>query len=194
MTMQDEQLDRLGDLVARLEALGITPPPTAGTASVNPDGSPGHVAPGELIESAWGNAVADEFHRVRAGYVETNAAIGPLGPTVTAIPGLSIPVQFLPTRVYRLTLFVPLCDRAGADSIVAFNITGDGFMFTETQEYRKAGERFSILASVLVKGTSATMMLTANVGAVSGTVSIVGGSGRYSYLLVEEISPSFATT
>lgn len=59
MTKQDNTLARLDEIVARLDALGIVAPPSGTPASVNPDGSPGHVAPGELIESAWGNAVSD---------------------------------------------------------------------------------------------------------------------------------------
>jgi hypothetical protein len=53
-------LDRLELLVNRLERLGVNPP-GVNPAAVNADGSPGHVAPGELIESAWGNSVADTF-------------------------------------------------------------------------------------------------------------------------------------
>ena len=34
-------------------------PPTPSPTVVDPDGYPGHVASGELIESAWGNAVAN---------------------------------------------------------------------------------------------------------------------------------------
>jgi hypothetical protein len=32
--------------------------------SVNPDGTPGYVASGELIESTWGNATSDSIKRV----------------------------------------------------------------------------------------------------------------------------------
>jgi hypothetical protein len=55
--MSDNNLDRLESLVARLEALGLAAPgPTVATDLY---GNPGNVASGELIESAWGNAVAD---------------------------------------------------------------------------------------------------------------------------------------
>jgi len=33
--------------------------------SVNPDGTPGHVAADELIESAWGNAVSDSITKLK---------------------------------------------------------------------------------------------------------------------------------
>lgn len=40
--------------------------PVVAPLSVNPDGTPGHVAAGELIESAWGNAVSDTLTGVIA--------------------------------------------------------------------------------------------------------------------------------
>lgn len=50
-----DDVARLRALVTQLDQLlGPAPAP----ASVNPDGTPGPVAAGELIESAWGNAVA----------------------------------------------------------------------------------------------------------------------------------------
>lgn len=49
-----DNLDRLELLVSRLEQLGISAAPRA---PVDPDGTPGTVATGELIESAWGNSV-----------------------------------------------------------------------------------------------------------------------------------------
>lgn len=53
-------LDRLDQIVARLEALGLAVPAVP-RAALDPDGTPGHVAAGELIESAWGNAVVDQL-------------------------------------------------------------------------------------------------------------------------------------
>lgn len=43
----------------------MTNNPTPTPASINPDGSPGNVASGEFVEAAWGNAVADEFQRLK---------------------------------------------------------------------------------------------------------------------------------
>lgn len=61
MTLTDTpNIDRLAALVTRLERLGVTLGTDARVA-VNPDGTPGNVATGELIESAWGNAVADRI-------------------------------------------------------------------------------------------------------------------------------------
>jgi hypothetical protein len=58
-----EQLDAI---VRRLEviqsALGITDLAVTPRAPVDPDGFPAHVAAGELIESAWGNATVDTLH------------------------------------------------------------------------------------------------------------------------------------
>jgi hypothetical protein len=53
---------RLRTLVAELDRLIASPGPSA---AVDPDGTPGHVAAGELIESAWGNAVVDDLDDLR---------------------------------------------------------------------------------------------------------------------------------
>jgi len=53
----DDRLTRLESLVARMEQLGGIDLSSIMPTSVNPDGTPGPVAAGELIESAWGNAV-----------------------------------------------------------------------------------------------------------------------------------------
>lgn len=66
MTDTLTNLDRIEDLVRRLERLGINP---AGLfpdqrAAIDAYNNPGYVAAGELIESAWGNAASG--HVVRA--------------------------------------------------------------------------------------------------------------------------------
>lgn len=58
-------LDRIEDLVRRLERLGITPGPSP---AAGPDGFPVNVAPGELIESAWGNDVVFALDAVATYY------------------------------------------------------------------------------------------------------------------------------
>jgi len=71
-------LDEVRALVARLDQLltgAVTP-----FAAVNPDGTPGHVAAGELIESAWGNAVVDSLYPWKGvGVVNTNVAVPSFG-------------------------------------------------------------------------------------------------------------------
>ena len=57
-----DRTSELRSLVARIEQLldvQVVP------ASVNPDGTPGAVASGELIESAWGNAVANTMQAIK---------------------------------------------------------------------------------------------------------------------------------
>jgi hypothetical protein len=53
--------------------------------AVNPDGTPGFVAPDELIESAWGNAVVDTLVTQRGvGLFTGTFAVGAgLAPTIT---------------------------------------------------------------------------------------------------------------
>lgn len=47
----------------------------APAAAVDPSGFPGHVAPDELIESAWGNAVVDHLKFVTSGALEVAPAL-----------------------------------------------------------------------------------------------------------------------
>ena len=52
----DAAIQRVSDVLASLQAQRSAP-----RASVQANGLPAHVAPGELIESAWGNAVVDDL-------------------------------------------------------------------------------------------------------------------------------------
>lgn len=54
-TRTDLDLEALID--ARLAAMGLVVPAPSPQVAQDPDGTPGNVASGELIESAWGNAV-----------------------------------------------------------------------------------------------------------------------------------------
>jgi hypothetical protein len=66
MTVTESTTAELRALVHRLEHLLAGPDARAAT---DLDGYPAHVAPGELIESAWGNAVVDtlQYHKRTAG-------------------------------------------------------------------------------------------------------------------------------
>jgi hypothetical protein len=59
MTIDTAELTEMRALIRRFEQLLATPD---ARAAVDPDGYPGQVAAGELIESAWGNAVVDKLH------------------------------------------------------------------------------------------------------------------------------------
>lgn len=64
MTDTQEQLGELREQMARIERLlapRLTPSPTVATDDY---GNPSYVAPGEIIESAWGNSVSDRVVRV----------------------------------------------------------------------------------------------------------------------------------
>jgi len=73
-------LDRLEQLVQRLEALGLTGSELGTFAAVNPDGTPGNVAANELIESAWGNSVVNTQRRItpKASVLDVDQTIGQL--------------------------------------------------------------------------------------------------------------------
>ena len=65
MTATDTNLDRLEAVVARLERLGIAAPTLAPEPALVPGVTfPANVAPGELIESAWGNAVVTSLQQI----------------------------------------------------------------------------------------------------------------------------------
>jgi hypothetical protein len=77
---------RIDELVRRLDVLaahlGVSDLAALPRAATNPDGSPGSVAAGELIESAWGNAVATWLNRrTGCGLQQTGQSI-PNGATV----------------------------------------------------------------------------------------------------------------
>jgi hypothetical protein len=59
MSIDDVNVNELRTVIDRIEQLlalgGGTP------ASINPDGTPGLVAPGDIIESAWGNATSQSI-------------------------------------------------------------------------------------------------------------------------------------
>ena len=82
--------DRVEQLIARLEAmLGEQVTPTA----VNPDGTPGNVVAGELIDAAWGNSVANTIAAILAprAIVKTGTTPVPLtGTTPARIPALDL--------------------------------------------------------------------------------------------------------
>jgi hypothetical protein len=66
MTITDERIDRLEQALARLEALGtVLERPSTMAAPTDAYGNPGaSLLPGDLIESAWGNATASHVtHR-----------------------------------------------------------------------------------------------------------------------------------
>lgn len=69
MTMTDVDTVELRALVARLDQMLSEP---AALAATDANGNPGTVAAGELIESAWGNAVVT--HVVRSGPVSARPA------------------------------------------------------------------------------------------------------------------------
>jgi hypothetical protein len=77
-TKTDAMMERLDAIVAQLEAL--TGPPGVPTTHLDASGNPGLVAAGELIESAWGNAVVT---RVINRYPNQTALIATAPPSGT---------------------------------------------------------------------------------------------------------------
>lgn len=109
--------DRLRALVDQLEQLIDLP---GNTAVVNPDGTPGTVVAGELIESAWGNATANTITRFAQadadldipilGNVDASAS----GFTNWLVGGVSVPSWVTKARV--VTTIAGLYQASGAAS------------------------------------------------------------------------------
>jgi hypothetical protein len=80
MTIETADLTEVRQLVRRMEQMLATP---GAQAAVNPDGTPGNVASGALIESAWGNAVADSFKKLDSA---TKQGYGTIAGSTTVTP------------------------------------------------------------------------------------------------------------
>ena len=98
-------IDRLEAVLARLEEMAG--PEIDAQVAVNPDGTPGAVASGELIESAWGNATATSIatlmHGPVAWYV-TNPA-GGVAPTSVSGPW-GVGTVGIPAAITRILMVV----------------------------------------------------------------------------------------
>jgi len=124
MTVTDVDRDRLRALVAELDTLlspGVSP------ATVNPDGTPGLVAAGELIEAAWGNAVANTITGLPRGQLTKATKVsdqGGFGAGELDI-GVVVTVPATPTgRTHTIAFAVRIVQTTAppADSIVYVNV------------------------------------------------------------------------
>jgi hypothetical protein len=187
-TKADERLNRLEGLVDRLEVLipdAVLPAPT----SVNPDGSPGPVAPGELIESAWGNAVSNELQRTRAWFVQ-NTNSPTFTTTASDFPGLTLTHDFKAGKIYKISAFVAFCI-ATLDGVREIFITdGNSQALNRGANFTHDGFSFSLHTQVVVS-TSPVGVQTVKVmmRTSAGVLSVTGGAGQQSNLIIEEISP-----
>lgn len=182
----EASIARLEASIARLEALGLEAP---STTSVNPDGSPGHVAPGELIESAWGNAVSDEFQRKRAWFASSIASVG-FNTSITDFPGLTVSLTMAPGKAYLASAFVPSIVSSGAGIFLIYISGGTGTtLVTGRHEHAiGSGASFSLGASVLMTGNSGAQTVKVRMQTTGGSMTVTGGVNLPAYVLVEEIS------
>jgi hypothetical protein len=94
-------IDRFEAIVARLEAVvGIAAPAPA--AALDANGFPGHVAPDELIESAWGNAVVDAFPSLDQVSTVGNNLTGEAIVGTFAVPNVAVARRYLCLWYWRL--------------------------------------------------------------------------------------------
>lgn len=122
MTATDIDTARLRTLVAELEQM--LAPSTA--AAANADGTPALVAAGALIESAWGNAVANTFTKHKAIYRAQSLLSLASGSTDTVGRNLggnvAVPTQSW-NQVLRISVSV-LVDCAADGDIILQGPTG----------------------------------------------------------------------
>jgi len=116
----DEAISQVADVLAQLRATQAVP-----AAAVDPDGYPSHVAAGELIESAWGNAVVDTLRGLgvrRARIVST---------TTDGTGAVWIPFDTpFPTAVDAVTVvdYSPAGYGAIVIRLTQANVNGFGFL------------------------------------------------------------------
>jgi hypothetical protein len=118
MSIETADTARLRTLVAELDRLLASPAPLAAT---DPDGFPAHVASGELIESAWGNAVVDRLHRsheVDAGFTTGTC------PPITGPGAFDMQTVTLAVAPVACKTFVQIVVWAG-NATVDMNVTAD---------------------------------------------------------------------
>jgi hypothetical protein len=208
-TKADERIHRLEQVVTRLEALGLSAP-VPSPSSVNPDGTPGHVVAGELIESAWGNATSDsisihrgaitahtgrldaleaEDARAHAWVKQVPDSAGPFGTTPADFPGLSVTFPALMGHIYRLSGFVASATRTLAGNAYIQLVNQAGAVYSTGQQTMDDGENESLFVSsyvALVSG-SITVKLQLRVGG-NGSLQVTGATGYNSFVAVEEVS------
>lgn len=172
--------DRLRTLVAELDRLLAGPSQLAAT---NPDGTPGRVAAGELIESAWGNAVSDTFGRRPKGWLASVFTATPhtgIQGTPVVLSGTTVnyTIPAGTTRHIRITAQVTL-SKGGSDTgaACALYLSGDaGVEMSQAGTWvnQAASSTVSMEADVLI----APGAHTAYVQAATAASFVNGGSRK----------------
>lgn len=197
--MTDQQtIDRLDALVTRLEALGIPDVEASPRAPVNPDGSPGNVAAGELIESAWGNAVVDTlWKRARGVYsrIYKPSFEGGFSPgvefAIAGLAGTSIASSGRLTTVHYSLIMtpqtLPVTNSWIGIQLRQTNVAGQllgramHHYLPNHQAFGAGGLNISGKFDALGLASSTYMVLTSQTGA--GSVAYEGSS----YLMLEDV-------
>lgn len=124
MTMTDVDLARWESLVSRLEALVPGAPVPLG--GVDPDGFPSHVAAGELIESAWGNAVVDKLRAMQPATPPYYVAAGGNDALPTGLTNITWPTVTGTAFTYDSANKRLVCVQAGQYVLSAFVLANAG--------------------------------------------------------------------
>jgi hypothetical protein len=118
-TTDPDLLARVERLIIELERIVPATGDVAGPlAAVNPDGTPGHVAADELIESAWGNAVVDTLDRRPRGRLASafsGTVQSGIQQTPVTLTGTTVSYTAVGGRTVIITAKVNY-SKAGADS------------------------------------------------------------------------------
>lgn len=120
MTTIDELATRLDTLVAAMESAGVVAP--AALAEPVPLGAlPPRVASGELITSAWGNAVVDELTHIRGEARALSTTF--VGAGGTSGGGIEIASGFIQPQAVAGLLMVWSHTRVDVSSGTSYNLT-----------------------------------------------------------------------
>lgn len=154
------------------EAFGAAAPRTA----VLPSGLPGNVVANELIESAWGNAVADALAKMGAVIsVDTPAAI--VNPSPGAPYQYNWPTIPLPVAPFTGTAMVTITQYLGFTT--AGSVTNILFCDAVTSPAGQAWVAESAAVNAAANQWCYTPTLTIPIPTLKGAVPIVGAGFRF---------------
>jgi hypothetical protein len=179
-TTIDDAIARVSAVLDELRAAQVTPMATPS----NPDGSPGNVAAGELIESAWGNATANTIGKLKLAQRYTAGLSLPLvtvDTTGTFISGQLV----IPAAAYRRIAVVTVNVLLTATADVDLQLYGIGaVLMRKARRAAIAGNGSTLaLTTQTAIAAGASDQYAAKLAAVGGTsqVACLGGS-EFNYL------------
>jgi hypothetical protein len=184
MTITDPDVDRarLRALVDQLDALlgpGVDP-----QLAANPDGTPGNVAAGELIESAWGNATANTIGKLKSAQRYQAALSFPATVVDTSGGWISGNVT-IPSAPYRRLAVITvgaLVSSLGEVDLVLYGV--GAVMMRKVRGPAAGGNGTSFtLSSMHSIGAGSSEQYALKLAAIAATVQVgLAGGSEFNYL------------